>query len=68
MSTGKVTPISGFLEFLPAERLVEQHFLDVIRRTFELHGFASIETRAVEPVERLAGKGGDVDKEIYGIT
>ncbi|MEI2825475.1 MAG: histidine--tRNA ligase [Dermatophilaceae bacterium] len=68
MSNGKITPISGFLEFLPAERLVEQHFLDVIRRTFELHGFASIETRAVEPVERLAGKGGDVDKEIYGVT
>lgn len=68
MSNGKITPISGFLEFLPAERLVEQHFLDVIRRTFELHGFASIETRAVEPVARLAGKGGDVDKEIYGVT
>jgi histidyl-tRNA synthetase len=68
VSTGKVTPISGFLEFLPAERIVEQHFLDVIRETFELHGFASIETRAVEPVERLLGKGGDADKEIYGIT
>jgi histidyl-tRNA synthetase len=68
VSTGKVTPISGFLEFLPAERIVEQHFLDVIRETFELHGFASVETRAVEPVERLAGKGGDVDKEIYGVV
>jgi len=65
---GKVTPMSGFLEFLPEERIVEQHFLDVIRETFELHGFASIETRAVETVERLLGKGGDVDKEIYGVT
>ena len=64
----KVTPISGFPEFLPAERLVEQHFLDVIRETFELHGFPSIETRAVEPVERLLGKGGDADKEIYGVS
>ena len=53
----KVTPISGFPELLPAERIVEQHFLDVIRETFELHGFASIETRAVEPVERLVGTG-----------
>lgn len=68
MSNAKVTPISGFLEFLPEGRIVEQHFLGVIRRTFELHGFASIETRAVEPVERLAGKGGDVDKEIYGVV
>ena len=64
----KISPISGFPEYLPAERIVEQHFLDVIRETFELHGYPSIETRAVEPVERLLGKGGDADKEIYGIT
>ena len=64
----KVTPISGFPEYLPAERIVEQHFLDVIRETFELHGYPSIETRAVEPVDRLLGKGGDADKEVYGIT
>jgi histidyl-tRNA synthetase len=64
----KITPISGFPEYLPAERIVEQHFLDVIRETFELHGFPSIETRAVEPVERLLGKGGDADKEIYGVS
>jgi len=64
----RITPISGFPEFLPAERIVEQHFLDVIRETFELHGFASIETRALEPVERLVGTGGDTDKEIYAVT
>ncbi|HET9022661.1 MAG TPA: histidine--tRNA ligase [Ornithinibacter sp.] len=64
----RVTPISGFPELLPAERLLELHFLDVIREVFELHGFAPLETRAVEPVERLLGKGGDADKEIYGIT
>jgi histidyl-tRNA synthetase len=63
----KVTPISGFPELLPAERLVELHFLDTVREVFELHGFSSLETRAVEPVERLLGKGGDADKEIYGI-
>ncbi|MFW5474043.1 histidine--tRNA ligase [Knoellia sp. CPCC 206450] len=64
----KVTKLSGFPEYLPAERIVEQHFLDVIRETFELHGFTSLETRAVEPVDRLLGKGGDADKEIYGVT
>ncbi len=63
----KVMPLSGFPEYLPAERIAEQHVLDVIRRTFELHGFASVETRAVEPIERLVGKGGDADKEIYGV-
>ena len=64
----KVTPISGFPEYLPADRIVEQHFLDVIRETFELHGYPSIETRAVEPVDRLVGKGGDADKEIYAVS
>ncbi len=67
MST-KIAPLSGFPEWLPRQRIVEQHFLDVIRGTFELHGYAGIETRAVEPVERLLGKGGDADKEIYGVT
>jgi histidyl-tRNA synthetase len=63
----KVTPISGFPEWLPADRIVEQHFIDTIRETFELHGFASIETRAVEPVERLSNQGEDADKEIYAV-
>ncbi|MHB8185565.1 MAG: histidine--tRNA ligase [Dermatophilaceae bacterium] len=64
----KVRPISGFPEWLPSERIVEQHFLDVIRETFELHGFASIRTRAVEPIERLSSLGEDTDKEIYAIS
>lgn len=68
MATTKVTPLSGFPELLPAERLLELHFLDTIREVFELHGFAPIETRAVEPVERLVGKGGDADKEIYAVS
>ena len=63
----RVTPISGFPELLPAERLLELHFLDTVREVFELHGFTPVETRAVEPVDRLLGKGGDADKEIYGI-
>lgn len=57
-------PLSGFPEFLPAGRIVEQRVLDVVRSTFELHGFAPIETRVVEPLEQLARKG-EIDKEIY---
>jgi histidyl-tRNA synthetase len=63
----KVRPISGFPEWLPSERIIEQHFLDVIRQTFELHGFASVQTRAVEPIERLTSQGEDTDKEIYAV-
>jgi len=58
------TPLSGFPEWLPAERIVEQHVLDSIRATFELHGFASVETRAVEPLDQLLRKG-EIDKEVY---
>lgn len=64
----RIAPISGFPEFSPAERLVEQRFLDVIRETFELHGFASIETRSVELISRLSAQGEDADKEIYAIS
>ncbi len=58
------TPLSGFPEWLPAERTVEQHVIDVLRRTFELHGFAGIETRAVEPLDQLLRKG-ETSKEVY---
>jgi histidyl-tRNA synthetase len=58
------TPLSGFPELLPAERAVEREVVASLSRTFELHGFANIETRVVEPLDRLA-KGGEIDKEIY---
>lgn len=60
----KIAPLSGFPEWLPAGRIVEQHVIDALRTTFELHGFSGIETRAVEPVERLLSKG-ETSKEIY---
>jgi histidyl-tRNA synthetase len=58
------TPLSGFPELLPAARAVEREVIASLSRSFELHGFANIETRAVEPLDRLA-KGGEIDKEIY---
>ncbi|WP_028046305.1 histidine--tRNA ligase [Cellulomonas sp. URHE0023] len=61
------TPLSGFPEWLPDGRLVEQHVLDVFRRTFELHGFAGIETRAVEPLDQLLRKG-ETSKEVYVLS
>ena len=63
----RTTSLSGFPEWLPEERIVEQHVLDSLRRTFELHGFSSIETRAVETVEQLLRKG-EIDKEVYGVS
>ena len=60
----KLAPLSGFPEFLPAQRVVEREVIASLTTTFELHGFANIETRIVEPLDRLA-KGGEIDKEIY---
>lgn len=57
-------PLSGFPEFSPSGRIVEQQVLASLARTFELHGFGSIETRAVEPMEQLTRKG-EIDKEVF---
>ncbi|MCR1783081.1 histidine--tRNA ligase [Nocardioides carbamazepini] len=63
----KPTPLSGFPEFLPAQRFVEQEVIASLARTFELHGFGSIETRAVEPLDQLLRKG-DTSKEVYVLS
>ncbi|WGW13824.1 histidine--tRNA ligase [Saxibacter everestensis] len=60
-------PLSGFPEWLPAERILENHIVETLQRTFELHGFASVNTRAVEPISLLA-KDGEIDKEIYAVS
>ncbi|KAB1139043.1 histidine--tRNA ligase [Micromonospora sp. AMSO12t] len=60
----KPTPISGFPEWTPAQRMIEQYVLDKIRDTFELYGFAPLETRAVEPLDQLLRKG-ETSKEVY---
>jgi histidyl-tRNA synthetase len=60
----KIHPLSGFPEWTPAQQLVENQVLDTIRRQFELHGFAPIETRAVEPLEVLLAKG-ETSQEVY---
>ncbi len=62
--SGKGGKLSGFPEFLPAERNVELIVLDHLRTVFELHGFASVETRAVETMDQLLRKG-EIDKEVY---
>lgn len=62
----QITPLSGFPEWLPEQRIVEQEILDRIRRLAELYGFVPLETRAVEPLEHLVHQG-ETSKEIYTI-
>ncbi|WP_454300471.1 histidine--tRNA ligase [Salana multivorans] len=61
------TSLSGFPEWLPAQRIVEQQVLDVIAQTFELHGYAPVATRAVEPLSELLRKG-ETSKEVYVLS
>src|SRR5689334_2381729 len=59
-----MSKLSGFPEWLPDQRMIEQYVLDRLRATFELYGFAPLETRAVEPLDQLLRKG-ETSKEIY---
>ncbi|NBB81942.1 MAG: histidine--tRNA ligase [Alphaproteobacteria bacterium] len=63
----KPQPISGFPEWLPEEKLVEERLLRIIREEFERYGFAPLETSAVERKEVLRAKG-VVEKEIYALS
>jgi histidyl-tRNA synthetase len=58
------TPLSGFPEWLPPQRIIEQQVIDHLRRTFELYGFSPLETRAVEPLDQLLRKG-ETSGEVY---
>ncbi len=66
-SVYKPKAISGFPEWLPEFRAVEQKWMDHLRRVFESYGYGSIETPAVEELEVLQAKG-EVDKEIYALN
>ncbi|MCB1783446.1 MAG: histidine--tRNA ligase [Alphaproteobacteria bacterium] len=65
----KPRPVSGFPEWLPEVRRIEQLWFDHIRKTFESYGYCSIETPSVEELDAINAKGGDggadVDKEVY---
>ena len=61
----KPASITGFPEYLPEERIVEQQMMDTIRGVFESHGFCSIETPVVEKLEVLLSKSADTNKEMY---
>lgn len=61
-----VSPISGFPEWSPAVRLLEQRILDGIRGAYELFGFAPLETPAVERLDVLTAKSG-MQRQIYSL-
>ena len=60
----RIAPLSGFPEWQPPQRMIELRVLDRLRTTFELYGFAPLETRAVEPLDQLLRKG-ETSHEVY---
>jgi len=62
----KMTPISGFPEWLPEQKLAEDRVVRTLAAVYASHGFVPIETPAVELIETLSSKG-VVDREIYSI-
>jgi histidyl-tRNA synthetase len=60
----KINKISGFPEWLPKQKLLEDKFISLIRGVYESYGFCPIETPSVELVSTLQSKG-VIDKEIY---
>ena len=62
----KPNTVSGFVEWLPEEKILENKMLSIIRKNFKIFGFSQIETPAVERVEVLTSKGGN-EKEIYAL-
>lgn len=49
----------GTRDFLPQQMRQRNRVMDVIRRVYERHGFAPIETPAIENIETLLGKYGE---------
>ena len=58
--------LKGFRDHLPADMAPRREMLRVVERVFEVHGFAPLDTPALEYAEVLAGKYGEEgDKLLY---
>ncbi len=66
MNTIEPKTLKGFRDFLPEEARKRQYVINILKETFELFGFAPLETPALEYEEILTGKYGDEgDKLMY---
>jgi histidyl-tRNA synthetase len=66
MNTIEPKTLKGFRDFLPDEARKRQYVINILKETFELFGFAPLETPALEYEEILTGKYGDEgDKLMY---
>lgn len=64
--TTKPRLLKGFRDYLPETMIAKERMLRRVARTFEAHGFAPLQTPALEYQEVLLGKYGDEsDKLLY---
>ena len=58
--------LSGFMELLPAKQRQMDRMVEILRRTYALYGFSSIDTPIIQPSEVLLAKGGgETEKQVY---
>lgn len=60
----KINKISGFPEWLPRQKVLEDKLISTIRGIYQSYGFTPIETPSAELISTLQSKG-VIDKEIY---
>ncbi len=61
--------LSGFMELLPGDQLKMERFMQVLRETYSLYGFAPLDTPIIESAEVLLAKGGgETEKQVYRLT
>ena len=64
----KIKPrtLSGFMELLPEPQTQMEAVMSVLRETYALFGFTTIDTPVLEASEVLLAKGGgETEKQIY---
>lgn len=65
----KPRTLSGFMELLPQEQARMERFMQTLRESYSLYGFAPLDTPIIEAAEVLLAKGGgETEKQIYRFT
>ena len=69
MSIIKPRTLSGFMELLPAKQAQMEKMMSILRETYALYGFATLDTPVIEDAQILLAKGGgETEKQIYRFT
>lgn len=65
----KPSTLPGFMELLPADQIIFNNIMNIIKSNYEKSGFIPMDTPIIEKTEILLAKGGqETDKQIYRFT